>query len=193
MPLCSCLSRGQCHCRCSVSVVIHQKPSVGEYHIHKLRQKPPKSSVAGVGVAGSVEDLPTAYTSPTQSSLMAGDSDTDSPGTRKPIPPPPQQPELPLNQQRAELMGGKMSTDSDPLSDDSTTLPSSMGKKTVAINTSQVEHFTHRLLPAQSPEFDNVIDQVSLQVVWWELGHFGFTLRNISCYEAHFVSCAVYK
>ena len=32
--------------------------------------------------------------------------------------------------------------------------------KTVAIDTSQNASFTHRLLPAQSPEFDNVINQV---------------------------------
>ena len=33
-------------------------------------------------------------------------------------------------------------------------------QKMVAIDTSQNKHFTHRLLPVHSPEFDNVIDQV---------------------------------
>ena len=32
--------------------------------------------------------------------------------------------------------------------------------KSVAIDVSQNEQFTHRLLPSQSPEFDNVINQV---------------------------------
>ena len=36
--------------------------------------------------------------------------------------------------------------------------------KTVAIDTSHNEQFTRRLLPAQSPEFDNVINQVPLSV-----------------------------
>ncbi len=34
-------------------------------------------------------------------------------------------------------------------------------RKMVAIDTTQNKHFTHRLLPVQSPEFDNVIDQVT--------------------------------
>ena len=51
------------------------------------------------------------------------------------------------------------STDSDPCSDDSGPPPL---KKSVAIDTSQNEHFTHRLLPVQSPEFDNVINQVCI-------------------------------
>ena len=33
-------------------------------------------------------------------------------------------------------------------------------QKTVAIDVTQNEQFTHRLLPSQSPEFDNVINQV---------------------------------
>lgn len=123
-------------------------------------------------MTGSMEDLPTAHTMfqvSTQSSLTAAaaDSDTDTPATSKPPPlPQPQQVEFGQNQRGGEMMimGVKQSTDSDPLSDDSTILPGSMTKKTVAINTSQVEHFTHRLLPVQSPEFDNVIDQVSVQV-----------------------------
>ena len=125
-----------------------------------------------MGLAGSVEDLHTANTSlqiSTQSSLTPADSDTDTPAISKPPPPPQQQQEeLRQNQKGGEMMtmGVRQSTDSDPLSDDSTSLPGSMTKKTVAINTSQVEHFTHRLLPVQSPEFDNVIDQVSEQVVW---------------------------
>ena len=32
--------------------------------------------------------------------------------------------------------------------------------KSVAIDVTQNEQFTHRLLPSQSPEFDNVINQV---------------------------------
>jgi len=49
------------------------------------------------------------------------------------------------------------STDSDVQSDD---LSPSTKQKTVAIDISQNQHFTRRLLPVQSPEFDNVIDQV---------------------------------
>ena len=106
-----------------------------------------------MGGAGSLDDLPTAcmlLKVPSQSSLNA-DSDSDILASTNRSPP----------QKGPELTGGKMSTDSDPLSDDSTLIqPTSAGKKTVAINTSQVEHFTHRLLPVQSPEFDNVMDQV---------------------------------
>ena len=47
-------------------------------------------------------------------------------------------------------------TESDPPSDDSR----GTTKKSVAIDTTQNKHFTHRLLPIQSPEFDNVINQV---------------------------------
>ena len=48
-------------------------------------------------------------------------------------------------------------------SDDSTS-SASIKHKMVAIDTTQNEHFTHRLLPSQSPEFDNVIDQVLLLI-----------------------------
>ena len=53
-----------------------------------------------------------------------------------------------------------------PISDDSTgqaangALSPTTHRKTVAIDMSQNECFTHRLLPAVSPEFDNVMDQV---------------------------------
>ena len=40
-------------------------------------------------------------------------------------------------------------------------------KKTVAIDTSQNKHFSHRLIPVRSPEFDNVIDQVGLVSNYW--------------------------
>ena len=50
-------------------------------------------------------------------------------------------------------------TDSDIQSDDMS--PSTNAKqKMVAIDISQNKHFTRRLLPVVSPEFDNVIDQV---------------------------------
>ena len=56
---------------------------------------------------------------------------------------------------------------SHPISDDSTgqaasgaASPTTAHRKTVAIDMSQNECFTHRLLPAVSPEFDNVMDQV---------------------------------
>lgn len=61
-----------------------------------------------------------------------------------------------------ELQAVRNTPDSDPYSDDSG--PPNAAKKTVAIDTSQNEHFTHRLLPVQSPEFDNVINQVSSAV-----------------------------
>ena len=54
-----------------------------------------------------------------------------------------------------------------PLSgDDGSSPPSSLTRqsKTVAIDTSHNEQFTHRLIPAQSTEFDNVINQVRLHV-----------------------------
>lgn len=51
------------------------------------------------------------------------------------------------------------STDSEVVSDEYT--GRGKGKKTVAIDTTQNEHFSQRLIPAQSPEFDNVINQVS--------------------------------
>lgn len=50
------------------------------------------------------------------------------------------------------------------LGDDASSPPSSLTRysaKTVAIDTSQNEQFTHRLIPAQSTDFDNVINQVS--------------------------------
>lgn len=53
-----------------------------------------------------------------------------------------------------------------PISDDSTgqaangAISPTVQRKTVAIDMSQNECFTHRLLPAVSPEFDNVMDQV---------------------------------
>lgn len=50
------------------------------------------------------------------------------------------------------------SSDSDIQSDDDLLPPAK--HKIVAIDTSQNKHFTHRLLPVQSPEFDNVMDQV---------------------------------
>ena len=135
---------------------------------------------AAVGGVGSLEDLPTACallkvpsqssltadSAPSQSSLTA-DSDSDMHNSVNSNKSP--------GQKGAESSGTKISTDSDPLSDDYTVIPMSSstaagataaagagaGKKTVAINTAQVEHFTHRLLPVQSPEFDNVMDQVS--------------------------------
>ena len=134
-----------------------QRPQVGELNVHKLRHKPLKAGVGGVGVAAvgganSLEDLTATFTLPPHPLVATMDSDNDTP----------------RNQQihirgRAEPSGGKQTSDSEPLSDDSfTAVPSSSvsGKKSVAINTDQVEHFTHRLLPVQSPEFDNVMDQV---------------------------------
>ena len=53
-----------------------------------------------------------------------------------------------------------------PISDDSTgqaangAVSPTATRKTVAIDMSQNECFTHRLLPAVSSEFDNVMDQV---------------------------------
>ena len=55
------------------------------------------------------------------------------------------------------------SNSNQPISDDSTsqgTTSPPIPRKTVAIDMSQNECFTHRLLPAVSPEFDNVMDQV---------------------------------
>lgn len=49
------------------------------------------------------------------------------------------------------------STDSDVQSEELSPLTK---HKIVAIDTSRNKHFTQRLLPVQSPEFDNVIDQV---------------------------------
>ena len=139
-----------------------QRPSVavGEYHVHKLRHKPIKSSGPGqgVGVVESGENVPAGCTLPSQSSLATADSDSDMQAASKP--PQHQQAEPAQHPKGSEVIVGKMSTDSDPLSDDYT-LPGSPGKKAVAINTVQVEHFTHRLLPVQSPEFDNVMDQVT--------------------------------
>ena len=62
------------------------------------------------------------------------------------------------------LVGGD-SDSNQPMSDDSSGHMTSLGsstssKKTVAIDTSQNEHFSHRLIPTQSPEFENVISQV---------------------------------
>ena len=49
------------------------------------------------------------------------------------------------------------SSDSDVLNDD---LASPVKHKMVAIDVSQNKRFSHKLLPVQSPEFDNVMDQV---------------------------------
>lgn len=53
------------------------------------------------------------------------------------------------------------STDSDVQSDELSPLTK---HKMVAIDTSRNTHFTRRLLPVQSPEFDNVIDQVCINL-----------------------------
>ena len=56
-----------------------------------------------------------------------------------------------------------MSSQQDATKSDSTSTGDELSlrkHKTVAIDTSQNASFTHRLLPAQSPEFDNVINQV---------------------------------
>ena len=50
------------------------------------------------------------------------------------------------------------SSDSEFLSDD---LSPPLKHKMVAIDTSQNKQFSQKLLPVQSPEFDNVMDQVS--------------------------------
>jgi len=55
------------------------------------------------------------------------------------------------------------STDSEMLSDELTGGNPRPKKKSVAIDTSQNEHFSHRLIPARSPEFDNLMNQVSPQ------------------------------
>ena len=57
----------------------------------------------------------------------------------------------------------QMSPQQDATKSDSTSTGDELSlrkHKTVAIDTSQNASFTHRLLPAQSPEFDNVINQV---------------------------------
>lgn len=131
---------------------------MAECHIHKLRHKSVKSSGTGLGGAGSIEDLSTAHTLlkvPSSSSLTA-DSDNDSPSKLSSG-----RPHQETSNETTAAAKPHLSTDSEPLSDDSIVAPPPLvGKKSVAINTSQVEQFSHRLLPVQSPEFDNVIDQV---------------------------------
>lgn len=66
----------------------------------------------------------------------------------------------PIHQERSHQEKVFMkNTDSDVASDEYSASPSAK-QKVVAIDISQNKHFTHRLLPVQSPEFDNVIDQV---------------------------------
>lgn len=97
------------------------------------------------------------------------DSDSDPEPSRSPAAGHPR----PLPQPTPLSVEPVKSTDSEILSDDTVGgTRGGKGKKTVAIDTSQNEHFSHRLMPVRSPEFDNVIDQVHLCLVLY------FTVRT---------------
>lgn len=152
-----------------------QKPNlIGEYSVHKLRHRPIRLTSSNTADHTSFEALssypPTVSPAPHSG---VGDSDSDTPGgSPQRAPPNQKQKKWQTTNQTEDLSSSDnkstvkrphelelvRNTDSEPLSDDSGPPPSS--KKSVAINTSQNEHFSHRLLPVQSPEFDNVINQV---------------------------------
>lgn len=144
-----------------------QKPCLnGEYSVYKLRQNCSKS------IDPAVDDPASQHShdllGPTES-----DSDTMLPASTSPLhgnvchsvtersscgDPHQEQWQavetLKANPLKADPL---RSTDSDVLSDE---LSPPTRHKVVAIDTSRNKHFTRRLLPVQSPEFDNVMDQV---------------------------------
>lgn len=133
---------------------------IGEYSVMKLKQRPLKFSI-GLGDPKTFdEDNCPADT------LQDSDSDTASPVKEGGDPTsltPRQLPRMKgANKIKMLQLEQVRSTDSDsnqPLSDESSGQASTV-KKSVAIDTSQNEHFTHRQLPLQSQEFDNVMNQV---------------------------------
>ena len=133
---------------------------IGEYSVMKLKQRPLKFSI-GLGDPKTFdEDNCPADT------LQDSDSDTASPVKEGGDPTsltPRQLPRMKGANKIKMLQSEQVrSTDSDsnqPLSDESSG-QASTAKKSVAIDTSQNEHFTHRQLPLQSQEFDNVMNQV---------------------------------
>ena len=141
-----------------------QKPAmIGEYSVMKLKQRPLKFCVGGESKSFD-EDSYSAET------LQDSDSDAASPmkegrgGEEDSVSSTPRK--LPrkrgTNQVRMLQSEQVKTTDSEsnqPQSDDSSG-QSSTAKKSVAIDITQNEHFTHRPMPLQSQEFDNVMDQV---------------------------------
>ena len=133
---------------------------IGEYSVMKLKQRPLKFSV-GVG-----DPKPFDEDNSHADTLQDSDSDTASPIKEggDPMSLTPRQLPRMRGANKIKMLQSEQvrSTDSDsnqPLSDESSGQPS-MVKKSVAIDTSQNEHFTHCPLPLQSQEFDNVMNQV---------------------------------
>lgn len=143
----------------------------GDFSVYKLRQNLSKS------VDGECDDAPSQHSRdllgstdsesdvvPTGAPLLRCDADSTPPlhhGTvshniseKTPFGTSPCQREW-NNPLKADVA---RSTDSDFLSDE---LSPPAKHKVVAIDTSRNKHFGRKLLPVQSPEFDNVMDQVT--------------------------------
>jgi hypothetical protein len=125
----------------------------GEYSVHKLRQNLNKSG------DGFVVDGDDSISQPSHDHLSS--TEDDFPDSSQPLPHSGHktshgQPEwrTAVNSLKADSL---QSTDSDGLSDE---LSHPVRHKVVAIDTSKNKHFSRKLLPVQSPEFDNVMDQV---------------------------------
>lgn len=133
-------------------IISTQKPALnGKYSVNKLQEISSKSDE-------SVDTLAEASSQEDGSHVVLADSDSD-------VSPSLTSPSVPLygSEMRsvAVVPDAVQSTDSDIRADDLSPLTR---HKMVAIDTSQNKHFTSKLLPAQSPEFDNVIDQVCMNV-----------------------------
>ncbi len=123
-----------------------QKPSLnGHLSVSKLRHNVNRigdvAAVTSSGVANEENQPPGSIGSTGAAHLVSNNSEGMSPTVS----------------QSNYLSDSVRSTDSEILSDD---LSPPAKHKMVAIDTSQNRHFSHKLLPVQSPEFDNVMDQV---------------------------------
>lgn len=135
---------------------------IGEYSVMKLKQRPLNFSISGESKtfdedscsAGTLQDSDSDVASPMKEERGGGDSVSTTP--RK----------LPrkrgTNQVKMLQSDQVKITDSESnqIQSDDSSGQSSTAKKSVAIDTSQNEHFSHRPMPLQSQEFDNVMDQV---------------------------------
>ena len=138
-----------------ICIHITQKPNLnGEYSVYKLRQN--SSKFNDYPVADGTDD-PASQCSHDE----LGSADSTLPTITSPSHKAPNQeqwqgPETGIHTSlKADSL--RSTTDSDILSDE---LSPPAKHKVVAIDTSRNKHFSRRLLPVQSPEFDNVMDQV---------------------------------
>lgn len=156
-----------------------QKPNLnGEYSVYKLRQNSNKCGdylVADEQFSNDVPDIahgpgsndPVANSAQYPNSQCSHDllGSTDATPSLPNKAPNQQQWQAPETCVHSSLKGDSLrsTTDSDILSDE---LSPPAKHKVVAIDTTRNKQFSRRLLPVQSPEFDNVIDQVLSSVLY---------------------------